>query len=672
MSAPIYQPAPDRLALDRAQLAQLGLDLGPVLLLPVAGASLEAATIVRRLIDAHRPAAIAVDLPRSAEPQLLRAVARLPLLSVITLPRPRARPHHIIIEPTDPQIEAIRRAQELQLPLHCVGADPDDTAPPSPGPLPDPTAADAAGALHYLRALLAATGPSAQGPDPAADHLALELALLAYPAPHAPSPRLLALCPPRAIARLCAALRGHLSAPSPPPTPLRPRPRPGITLEHLSEAASRSVLAELPFFAAAYERSRAPATSNPTPNPPNLLHLFSPPIPDPPDLTSSPDAHAPIPPQPLAPVPPLTGRIALLSALCRAAQHTYRRAVDQPLRPGVIAQLLRYACRYALTEGRLAPDLYQLLIAARGFVDDTYASELWEHATTYPWQSAAPGLPVLDLALADLGARVRHLRFRPRRLERRLRALAPPPRQSRPGEWAERFGDGICSYPPEDLVIEGTSERLRGRADRQLLDERQSSVPFTAALERGLDLRETLRRWHEGVLYVHVERPVRGRAGDVVLIFEDELLDVEDPKYPWHITWQGESAAEGDIATYATDPFEQIIGPGIGRARYGGLLLHRPAGTMHDIWRGPDEPHLARTKAEHLLLAALRHSSERAIIYIAPTPPRRQLRHHAQRMDKRILYTPLGQLTPQLRRRLRVFHVLSDPAVREIAPRYIR
>jgi hypothetical protein len=409
-----------------------------------------------------------------------------------------------------------------------------------------------------------------------------------------------------------------------------------------------------------------PQPLTPHPGPPQPLTPH--PIPPQP-LTPHPG-----PPQPLTPhpIPPLTGRIALLSALCRAAQHTYRRAVDQPLRPGVIAQLLRYACRYALTEGRLAPDLYQLLIAARGFVDDTYASELWEHATTYPWQSAAPGLPVLDLALADLGARVRHLRFRPRRLERRLRALAPPPRQSRPGEWAERFGDGICSYPPEDLVIEGTSERLRGRADRQLLDERQSSVPFTAALERGLDLRETLRRWHEGVLYVHVERPVRGRAGDVVLIFEDEPLDVEDPKYPWHITWQGESAAEGDIATYATDPFEQIIGPGIGRARYGGLLLHRPAGTIHDIWRDPGEPHLARTKAEHLLLAALRHSGERAIIYIAPTPPRRQLRHHAQRMDKRILYTPLGQLTPQLRRRLRVFHVLSDPAVREIAPRYIR
>jgi hypothetical protein len=137
------------------------------------------------------------------------------------------------------------------------------------------------------------------------------------------------------------------------------------------------------------------------------------------------------------------------------------------------------------------------------------------------------------------------------------------------------------------------------------------------------------------------------------------------------MTWQGEHEEEGDMALYASDPFAQLVGPGIGRALYGGFLLNRPCGQMFGVW---EDPHFgdARTKSEVLLRAALDYSAERMVVYVAAAPPRPALRQLAQRMDKKIVYVPLGQLSPVALKRLRVFHVLSDRNVRAVAHRYIR
>ena len=136
------------------------------------------------------------------------------------------------------------------------------------------------------------------------------------------------------------------------------------------------------------------------------------------------------------------------------------------------------------------------------------------------------------------------------------------------------------------------------------------------------------------------------------------------------MTWQGEHDEEGDMALYATNPFEQVVGPGIGRALYGGFALHRPPGTMFSVWEDPFYRN-ARSKAEVLLLAALDHTSERFVVYVAPDPPRQGMRQLARRLGKKIIYTPLGQLSPVALRRIRIFHVLSDYDVRKQARQYI-
>ena len=62
---------------------------------------------------------------------------------------------------------------------------------------------------------------------------------------------------------------------------------------------------------------------------------------------------------------------------------------------------------------------------------------------------------------------------------------------------------------------------------------------------------------------------VSGEVGAVVVIFD------EDPenRYPWQMTWLGEHSQESDMAFYSTDPYEQLVGPGIPRAEYGGFLF---------------------------------------------------------------------------------------------------
>src|SRR5262249_15240226 len=75
---------------------------------------LEFAEEVRRAILSERPQVVAVELPATLESAYLRAVQRLPELSVLLYEEPRQeRSVYIPIEITDAFIEAIRSAQEI-------------------------------------------------------------------------------------------------------------------------------------------------------------------------------------------------------------------------------------------------------------------------------------------------------------------------------------------------------------------------------------------------------------------------------------------------------------------------------------------------------------------------------------------------------------------------------
>ncbi len=267
--------------------------------------------------------------------------------------------------------------------------------------------------------------------------------------------------------------------------------------------------------------------------------------------------------------------------------------------------------------------------------------------------------------------RTRRLKLR-RRLPRPKQRLTPRPpkgrkKEAQPGEWAEQLdGNSICSYPPEDLVIEDFGHQLKRKARTILTDERTRTEPFATSLLDGIDMRETLRNWHLGKIYVkRVERQAAD-IGSVVVIFDED----REERYDYLTTWLGEHSNESDMAFYSTQPFAQMVGPGIGRAEYGGFLLTRPPRRMWDVWGDPDYD-FTESKAERLLMAALDYSVDRFVVYVAAKPPRSIFRSIANQLRRQILYIPIGQIATARLKKLRVVHVLDGYDKRRAAKDYI-
>ena len=116
---------------------------------------------------------------------------------------------------------------------------------------------------------------------------------------------------------------------------------------------------------------------------------------------------------------------------------------------------------------------------------------------------------------------------------------------------------------------------------------------------------------------------------------------------------------------------EDIIGPGIGQAVYGGCFLLFPPRPIPDVW---EDPRFDRTQTpeERLLAGALCHSRERRVVLVAPHPPLARWRRLARRYKKHIVYIPLKRFSGQTLHRLRRFHVLNGQEVRSYAANYIR
>jgi hypothetical protein len=358
-------------------------------------------------------------------------------------------------------------------------------------------------------------------------------------------------------------------------------------------------------------------------------------------------------------------------ALFREAEKSYEANAGEQVAHWQRRLLGRYTRNLALTDHALVAGLFDLTVAARAVVDDNYGWEVWETAGRYPPQKTASDLMTVRIEGEEVWLDTKKIRLR-RRLpssKRRLRpvGLRPRKKEAFPGEWATKLdGTSICSYPPEDLVIEDYGRFLKKKGKSILSEERVRTEPFSTSLLDGIDLRETIRNWHERRIYVRQFQKVTGEVGSVIVIFDED----RDNRYPYLTTWLGEHQNESDMAFYSTDPFLNIVGPGIGRGEYGGFLMSLPARRMYDVWRDPDYD-FAETKSERLLLAGLDYSLHRFVVYVAARPPRSIFRSIAGRFGRTIVYIPIGQLSPVAMKKIRVVHVLDGYEKRKIAKEYI-
>jgi hypothetical protein len=95
-----------------------------------------------------------------------------------------------------------------------------------------------------------------------------------------------------------------------------------------------------------------------------------------------------------------------------------------------------------------------------------------------------------------------------------------------------------------------------------------------------------------------------------------------------------------------------------------------PPRRMLDVWGDPDYD-FAQDKPERLLLAALDYSMQRYVVYVAAKPPRSIFRSIAAHLNRRIVYIPIGQLSPTRLKKIRVVHVLDSYERRNDAREYL-
>ena len=584
---------------------------------PVAPGRLEFAIEVRRAILRERPQVVALELPVSLQQDWIRAVERLPEMSLIFYPEDDEATY-VLVEPADPFTEAIRTG--LEIGAEIVFADPEaGERPHLPDAYPDPYAIRAIGLERYVEAYRVY-------PQPRSDEIARHAAGIAWKLEGVdPTASVFVVVSLNLLDPLLDAME------EPQAQPLSRTRREDIELLNPHPESLAEIAVEYPLLQWRYENYRAAMADH------NLIDR----------------------------------RHAQLAVLL-AGEKEYEASTGERMAHWQRRLLARYTRNLALAASELCAGIFDMAVAARGVADDNYAWDVWEAANKYPPQKLeAPPLLTVRISGDQMWRDTRRIRLR-RRLpstKRRLRpfGLRPRKKEKFPGEWASQVnGTGICSYPPEDLVVEDYGRFLKKKGKNLLSEDRVRVEPFTTSILDGIDMRETIRKWYEGRIYVRQFQKMRGEVGSVVVIFDED----RDNRYPYMTTWTGESQNESDMAFYSTFPFDNLVGPGIGRAEYGGFLMSLPPHRMYDVWRDADYEY-AESKSERLLLAALDYSIHHYVVYVAAKPPRTIFKTIANRVGRTIVYIPIGQLSPVSLKRIRVVHVLDGHEKREIAKEYL-
>ncbi|NVM57336.1 MAG: hypothetical protein HWN51_04380, partial [Desulfobacterales bacterium] len=529
---------------------------GSIYPVPVVHFNLEFAGAVRHLFQHIRPDAVAVELPHTLQDVVQKGVCRLPETSVVLYQNRRGETVYLPIEPTDPLTEAIRSGLEVGVPVYFVDPDLDDY-PSHRDYVPDAYAAYRLGIKAYYDIYAHQVLASLKkGPADLRREVGMAYRLQKLAAEH---DRVLFVCGLAHLEGVRAAFF-HPQA-----EPLERTKRTGVSLFNLHPEDLSEVITEYPFLAAVYEYRRQRLPPEPelskftVQKKLGVLTLMS----GGKETCSEEEAlDASIRWTVHHIKPGLVDRQVVSLRLFEQAARHYHQDTGEEVSCWQKRAFFRFSRNYALLENRLLPDFYQLLIGARGCVDDNFCYAFWRLGSFYPWQTDQSSIATIRMSgeMLWLGARRIHIRRRLPRVKRRP-VYVPKKRrmkERRPGEWLEGFDDPyICSYPPEDLVIEDYGNFLKTKGTYVLSAEDAVSVPFETTILDGIDVRETARHIHEGRIYVKEFKRVKGGVGSVVVIFDE---DKTDGKYPYLMTWLGEHDQESDMAFYATDPADHVVG----------------------------------------------------------------------------------------------------------------
>ncbi len=604
------------------------LDLSPRLtVLPIVYASGDFALEVRRRLCQTNYDCLAVPLPPSFAAAVEQGVEMLPQISIALQAETALEPsfNYVPIDPCQGVIAAIRDAVETNTERAYIDLEVAEYEEQGMA-LPDPYALKEVALEKFLAALLPAL------PAPAASNQRYErICRMAYELHHLELEyeRVVFVCSVADWPWLRQAYQEHWEY---------PEHQMSYDLPRLQRVAAESlyfVLGELPYITYLYEHRRA-----------ELMGEAS-----------------------MA----IDGVKALLLE-AREDWMVEQGLENHWLTPQRLALLLKYVRNLTVMDNRLTPDLYNLALAGKQVVGDDYALALIDAARNYPPQSMPSPLEDMGVGMGEIvdgEGEARACKNRLQGVPRIWRNLPlkpnpPPPEKER---WRMQWDPfGQVSYPPEDDRIESFQQHVREQAHLLIDDEQAKTEKFTSSLKDGLDIRETLRNWHTGDIYVRELPPARGHVEVVVFLFD---MPADGGRYNWCSTWFAEHEEESTLCFFATPFAEHMIGPGIAQALYGGCFFIFPPRPIPDIWQD-ERFDFAESLEERLVAGALFHSLEKRVVLVGPQPPSARWRKMARSYKRQLVYLPLKRFSRQTVDRLRRFHVLNGKEVRSYASRYIR
>jgi hypothetical protein len=349
------------------------------------------------------------------------------------------------------------------------------------------------------------------------------------------------------------------------------------------------------------------------------------------------------------------------------------------LSPVRIQAALTYLRNLTVMSGRFVPTLFDIVEAAKGVGGNAYALRVLKNAKYYPFlplvndddfvNVGIDRLSVKEDAYPDTEREVYSAinLFRDTKLFWRRLDIKPDPTALQKKRYRYSWNPhSVCSHVPEDARIEGFNEHVRNKAARILTESMARSEKFMSSVKDGIDIRETLRNWHTGSVYVKELPPAKNKVDTVVILFDD----AHDELYPNRTTWYAEHEDESTLSFYSTNPFDDLIGPGIARSVYGGLALLFPPRSVPNIFQCAEAAGIAGYAAQ-LVAGSLMFGKEKNVAYLADRAPSLRMRTLAARFKKHLVWIPLSTFSNETLSRLRRFHVLNGRRVRSWASRFI-
>lgn len=603
--------------------------LNAVRVIPILHGRIAVAKEIRRICNEEDFDAVILPLSASVEEELLSGVEELPIISAITVDA-EEQSYILPIDPTDAFIEAARQASQRHLPLECIGPD----VPQAPAQLlspPDEEAIEHIGLDAWATLTLhqSQLTESLITRNQLTDFLAIELKEAAR--------RYQKILFPIEIHYIPALLESLEKAKE------RPRFDPQMLTIRRSPVEVDKLyflLGELPFVAGEYEKNR--------------FRLFE-------------------------------DKLSATELIKKMFLETRDNFIDSPGQQNLFSitrlqQGLTFLRNLTLQENKYTPSLFNIITAAKGVGGDSFALKILKAANFYPYlplgfapqEVVSVGLSTTGkLLIKEFQEETREATHLLKDTETEWKTVTIKPDKETWNDHDRNYRwtmENLCSHTPEDIFIENFNKHVRGKSLRILNDQLKKSEEFSTSLKDGLDIRETLRNWHTGKLYVHEVPQVNSGIDTIVVIFDED----HDREYPILTTWYAEHKEESTLSFYSRNPLKTLVGPGIAECEYGGFTLLYPPQQTPDIATYIEMKRLDRLPLNHqLTLYAMNFSEERVIAYIADKRPSQFLLKRAKELHKNLLWIPMKSFSSDTLRKLRKFHMLDGKKVRSWASRFI-